>query len=261
MKVSTVNLSPNLDSVGPAHGTIERGEMTAGELAILLTEFRLVDPSLNLEHDPRVLVRTNTAWYAIRTERDRLHLYDARDTSQPGVEMDLADLVNALQHNLPASTPATTETGALDSHPSRRSPARILAFGLLLGGLGLNLWGVHQFIERQRDLAPVAYAPITDPGRTDLYLSKLAGTYATGPGPGNRVITLSADGQISFDVLIQQGGDTRIARGPLQPCGFGLRPNRTVCLTTANSGQVSIGADGSLLYYGDRYRRIAALAE
>ena len=88
MKVTTINLSPSFDDVGPAHGTIERGDMTTSELSILLSEFVRIDPAANLEHDPKVLVRTPNTWHAIRTERGRLQLYDARDTSQPGVELE-----------------------------------------------------------------------------------------------------------------------------------------------------------------------------
>lgn len=262
MKVSTVNLSSNLASVDPAHGTIERGPMSADALADLLAAFSEIDPALNLEHDPRVLVRTNDAWYAIRTERGRLHLYDARDTSLPGTEMDLADLIAAIQH-APAPAPvADNPEQEFQPPPSRRKAKAVLATALLLCGLGLNAWGVLQFLQRDQDEAPASYTPINDDERTTLYLRKLAGTHATGRAPGDRVITITRDGRISFDVVIRNaGGEVRIARGPAQACGFGRRSNGSICLTTANSGQVGIGADGSLLYFGDTYRRIPALAQ
>lgn len=262
MKVSTVNLSSNLTGVDPTHGTIERGEMSADALADLLAAFAEIDPALNLEHDPRVLVRTNDAWYAIRTERGRLYLYDARDTSQPGAEMDLPNLIAAIQ-NVPAPAPvADSPEPELQPVPSRRKAKTVLATVLLLCGLGLNAWGVFQFFQRDRDEAPATYTPIKDDERTALYLRKLAGTHATGRAPGDRVISITRDGRISFDVMIRDaGGDVGIARGPAQTCGFGRRSDGSICLTTANSGQVGIGADGSLFYFGDTYRRISALAE
>lgn len=262
MKVSTVNLSQNLDSVGPTHGTIERGEMTTGALAVLLTEFRLIDPALNLEHDPKVMVRTNAAWHAIRTERGRLSLYDARDSSQPGVEMELSDLLAALQ-GAPAqpAAPEITEPEILPQ-PGGRNFKPALAAVLLLFGLGLNAWGLHQFL--QRDTAPTAALPIPidDANRTALFREKLTGTYATGNTTGHRIIRLTRDGDIHFGVLVQNAdGNRRIALGPPVKYDFGQRPNGTVCLTTAHSGQVSIGVDGSLSCYGDTYRRITTLAE
>jgi hypothetical protein len=262
MKVSTVNLSPNLTSVDPAHGTIERGEMSADALTDVLAAFSEIDPALNLEHDPRVLVRTNDAWYAIRTERGRFHLYDARDTSQPGTELELADLVTAIQH-APAPAPITDlREPEFQPPPSRRKTKAALATALLLCGLGLNTWGVFQFFQRDQDQAPAAHTPIKDSEQTALYLRKLAGTHATGRAPGDRVIRITRDGRIGFDVIVRDaGGEIQISRGPVQACGFGRLANGAICLTTANSGDVGIGADGSLFYFGDTYRRIAALAE
>lgn len=262
MKVSTVNLSPDLTEVDPSHGTIERGELTVGALAVLLTEFRLINPALNMEHDPRVLVQTKDAWYAIRTERDRLHLYNARDTSQPGVEMDLADLIAAIQ-NAPVPTPvADTPEPEFQPAPTRRKAKAVLSTVLLLCGLGLNAWGVIQFLQGEEDEAPASYTPIEDDEREALYLRKLTGTYATGKAPGDRVISITRDGRLSFDVLIRDaGGEVRIAPGTDQTCGFGQRSNGAICLTTANSGPVGIRADGSLFYSGNTYRRITALAE
>lgn len=262
MKVSTVNLSSNLTSIDPVHGTVERGEMSVDALTDLLAVFSEIDPALNLEHDPRVLVRTKDAWYAIRTERGRLHLYDARDTSQPGTEMELAELLAAIQH-APAPAPvAEIPEPEFKSPPSRRRTKAALATALLLCGLGLNAWGVFQFFQRDQDEAPATYTPINDDESTTLYLRKLAGTHATGRAPGDRVIRITRDGRISFDVMVQDvGGEIRIARGPVQLCGFGRRANGSICLTTANSGPVGIGADGSLFYSGDTYRRIAVLAE
>lgn len=259
MKVTTINLSPNLDGVDPGHGTIERGELSAGALTNLLAAFGEIDPALNLEHDPRVLVRTGDAWHAIRTERGRFHLYDARDTSQPGSELDLAGLIAAIQ---PAPAPAagSVEPEILAA-PPRRKPRPVLAAVLLLCGVGLNAWGVLQFLQSEPDPAPAGYTPIDDKERTELYLRKLAGTYATGRAPGDRVIRIARDGRISFDVLVRDaGGEIRIAPGPVQAGGFGRRPTGAICLTTADSGPVGLGADGSLFYSGATYRRITALA-
>lgn len=265
MKVTTVNLSDSLDAVGPAHGTIERGEMTTGELSILLTEFIQIDPALNLEHDPRVLVRTRDAWYAIRTERGRLHLYDARDTSQPGAELDLAELVAVIENTPPAGGPADapgTEPESARSPGGIRKATHIFAALLLGAGIGLNVWGVYQFLHQDEIGPPIAYTPLPEDEKTALYRHKLAGTYATGAGPGHRVITVTREGKISFDVLVQNaGGNVRVARGPLQAAGFGRRPNGAICLTAANSGHIAIGVDGSLVYFGDTYRRISTLAQ
>ncbi|MFZ5495199.1 MAG: hypothetical protein ACOZE5_07665 [Verrucomicrobiota bacterium] len=265
MKVSTVNLSPKLDGIGPAHGTIDRGEMTPGALTELLTAFQHIDPALNLEHDPQVLVRTSDAWHLIRTERGQLCLYNARDTSQPGAPMPLADLLAAIQGS-PAAASTTdlpqSEPEIVRAPPTRSKLASALAVVLLVGGIGLNAWGVYQLLPQEGARPPVTYAPLKDDERTTLYLRKLAGTYATGNGPGHRIIHLTREGAISFDVLVQNSaGEIRIARGPAQTCGFGQRPNGAICLTTSASGPVIIRADGSLFYSGDTYRRISTLAE
>lgn len=265
MKVSTVNLSVLLDDISPAHGTIDRGEMTPESLADLLTSFQQIDPALNMEHDPQVLVRTSDARHLIRTERGRLFLYDARDTSRPGVEMPLDGLIAAIQRS-PAPAPpgglAAPEPETVGAPSVRAKVTRRLAIALLLGGIGLNALGFYQLLQSDPTRPTIPYTRIKDDEHTALYLRKLAGTYATGNQPGHRIISLTADGGISFDVLIQNAaGETRIARGPAQRCGFGRRPSGAICLTTVSYGPVIIHADGSLFYSGDTYRRISMLAE
>jgi len=263
MKVSTINLSPDLTVAGPSYGQIDRGDRTKEGLTILLGEFLALDPTLAFMHDPQVLVQTANATYAIRTDRGRLHLYNAHDTSQPGVEMTLADLLATIEEGAPASV--ASDTIEPDPIPIGRPPRKYhsaLAAILLLTGLSLNAWGAYQFIRREPPVPGRAYVAISDKERHALLLQKLAGEYATGREPGSRSITLARDGTIRFGVFLRQAdGAVRPASGPSEPCHFGLRSNGSVCVVTTRSGQVGIGRDGSLAHYGDTYHRIGGLAD
>lgn len=263
MKVFTQNLSPDLTAAGATYGRIDRGERTTEGLTILLNEFLALDPTLAFMHDPQIVVQTRNATHAIRTDRGRLHLYNAHDSSQPGVEMDLPTLLATIDESASATTaPDAVEADPL---PVGRRPWKYegsLAVILLLAGLGLNAWGAYQFIRREPPAPERAYTIITDKANRALLLQKLAGRFVTGIEPGNRVITLARDGTIQFGVLLRRdGGAVQAANGAAEPCHFGRRSNGSICIVTTRSGQVGISRDGSLVHYGDIYRRIGGLAD
>jgi hypothetical protein len=263
MKVSTINLSPKLDEISPEHGTINRGEMSSDSLATLLKEFAGIDPALNHEHDPRIMVQTRSANHAIRTGQGRLQLYNARDNTQPGVELSLPRLIVAIEQGTAAVVePDPVEPAMNRPAPLRRNYQGPFAAMLLLLGLALNAWGVHLYLNRDPAPPSAAYTAITDEAKLTLIRRKLSGIYATGDESGSRVITLPRDGSITFQLLYRDtDGTIKTAAGTTETCRVGERPNGAICLVTHPGQQISIGVDGSLHHSGDTYRRISHLAK
>jgi hypothetical protein len=261
MKVSTTNLSPALDDAHSRYGTIDRGEMESGPLAALLTEFARLDTNLNWEHEPAVRVHTPRGDHVIRTERGHFQLYDGRDTSQPGVDLALADLIAVLEERTPAPIEPGGDDFVLQPTRGRHRFEKIGAAILLCLGLGLNGWGVLQLFRSDRTPKESA-TPLADAAKAARIAGKLAGTYLTGHEAGERMIVLEPNGSATFHLLY------RASDGALKPTGsssdryqFGLKRDGTVVLMTEKKGLISILADGTLSAWGDRYRRSAALAK
>lgn len=262
LKVSTVNLSPDLRSVAAEHGVVERGEMDAAALSALLEAFTAIDAVQNHEHDPQVIVRTPAAKYLIRTSGRQLHLYNARDVTQPAAVLTLPALLEAISSPGVTAGPAPEEPDLFVPAPARGNNRGVLTALLLLLGVGLNAWGIYQFLDRAEETPPPPYTAITDAAQADLLRHQLAGSYATGTEPGDRVIVLTTDGEVKFLLLVPAAGNAPAsAEQSSDTCRIGRRRDGLLCLVTATSGQIDVRADGSLAYYGDTYQRNTAPAK
>jgi hypothetical protein len=262
LKVSTVNLSPDLRSIAAEHGVVERGEMDAAALSALLETFMAGDAAQNHEHDPQVIVRTPAAKFLIRTSGRQLHLYNARDVSQPAAVLTLPALLEAIASPGLSAGPAPEEPETFMPVPVRGKNRGALTALLLLLGVGLNAWGIYQFLDRTEETPPPPYTAITDEAKVGLLRRQLAGSYATGAEPGDRVIVLTPAGEVKFQLLVAAAGNApAVAEQSADTCLIGRRRDGLHCLVTTTSGQVDLRADGSLSYYGDTYRRITAPAK
>jgi hypothetical protein len=259
MKVTTHQLSADGATVEASTGVIERGEISATELQALLTRFAAIDAIENQYGDPHVIVRVRDEAHLIRTNRGRLHLYNARDVSQPAIQLGVPSLMALLEGNPEAAvSPVTPELPELDIIPPQRKHNVVLAVTILVAGLGLNVWGLAQHLRRDRDRPPPEYVTITEPARLASLQRKVPGVYATGSDAGSRLMTIRPEGIIEFALL------ARDSTGSLHPIRrfsdkfvWGQRRDGTVCLVTATRGQVELGADNESRHYGDRYLLLA----
>lgn len=256
MKVSSQSLSPDGTTADTAFGIVDRGDMDAEALAALLEKFTALDAVQNHEHDPHLIVRTRDSKYLIRTSGGQLHLYNARDTSQPAAVLSLPRLLEVL-----VGPPVTV--GVASEEPELPAPAPtgtkyrgVLTAGLLILAVGLNAWGISRFLNQEEDPPAPAYTEITSPEQLNALRHQLAGSYATGREPGDRIITIASDGTIRFQLLVARADGTPVPANAIDDTYVvGRRSGGINCLATAVSGQVEIGVDGTLRYYGDTYRR------
>lgn len=132
----------------------------------------------------------------------------------------------------------------------KSAPRTALAFALLLAALGLNAYTLHSAssAERVEEKAPPVLLP--DPLELAARLREVSGSYATGSQPGDRVITVTADGKIHFSELGPREKFTRTTDT------FQLsRRDPKFCLITAASGVIDLLNPDTLLYFRDTYRR------
>lgn len=252
LNVSTVNLSADLDGADENFGLQDRGAMEPEELGKLLEKFSQLDEIQNHSHEPRVKVSCPEGEFSVRMTGGKLFLYHTHDSSQPPADLDVPGLLEVFTNS--ASTGGDsdeTEDGTVKPGSATRG---WLALGLLLVGLGLNAWALNTYFQPDPVWPPpVEATAVSDPATLAQYSAQLPGTYATGEGAGHRLIVLSPDQSIKFQ-LMGNGPPGTIGRESHDAYTLGRQGEKTL-LVTQRFGGIEVRPDGSLLHVGDHYTR------
>jgi hypothetical protein len=246
--VTTVNLSSDTTRADAALGPAELGALSSEEFTALLERFRLLDSTQNHEADPQLVVSAAAGRFLIRTGKGKLFLYNARDPTEPYSELAPVDIVAHLDRQLTSPPFGTTEphTGA----PPQPAPHYAIAFAILAAGLALNGYTLYSVFYTESVNVPVAVVLVTETTELAARNREAVGSYATGSQPGDRVITITTEGSITFFEIGVKDGVTH------NTDTFKLgRRDKKFCLLTAESGVVDIVNPDTLLYYRDTYRR------
>jgi hypothetical protein len=118
---------------------------------------------------------------------------------------------------------------------------------LILGAALLFAYATTLFRRTESVHETVPTTPITDTAELAARQRDVVGTFTTGTGPGERVITVHADGRIEF---------SEVGGGPSFADTYQLlRRGKAFCLVTRTSGVVDIMNIDTLSYSRDTYRR------
>lgn len=249
--VIAVNLTPDLAHASADIGQGDFGELDAVQFHAVLEAFRRVDAIQNHEADPCLRIEVRGAKFIVRTAREKLFLYNARDTAEPAVELDADGIVRVLGARettaAPEGRPAAPDVPP--PHPSRGRPW--IAALLLLLALALGGHTVYRAV-RSHPVAPplTGVVWIGETPEVDAIRRAAAGRYATGTAPGDRVITIAPDGHVSFGRVLASG--ERTDRTDTYRVG---RRDRHVVLGTEHVGLISVENIDTLHYFGDAYER------
>ncbi|HZZ19076.1 MAG TPA: hypothetical protein VFE25_06900 [Opitutaceae bacterium] len=224
---------------------MDRGELSAAELTVLLDAFVDIDPADNEEHDPNIVVVGRGAKLIIRTSRGRLQVYDVRDHAAPALEMSVSAILQRLDKTVETTSPFAVE----EPMPAPSAPHRGIAFAMLIVGLCLNGYILYSVFYVESVNKKVEVKLLSDATEMKIKEQALSGVYATGSRTGDRVIEVDAYGQIRFYEIG--------AKGPINDSKDTYRVGRhdgTMCLTTDDSGVVDLVGE-TLVYYRDVYQR------
>ncbi len=250
-RVSTVHLSADATHADPQAGTIELGELSAGEVVLLLEHFRDLNMIENLEADPYIEIYGHSGKFHIRAGRRRLFLYNARDTVEPYAELTPAEIIIQLERDAVTVAPFVRPRIEPEDRPRMRpSFQRGIAVAILTVGLLVNSYTVYsvtyvEVVNQKPDLAL-----LTEAGDIAARRTEVAGTYATGERTGDRVITLSPDGRVQFSEV---GRTSRIAEVP-ETYQIGRSRGKLHLLTSAGDPIEILNLE-TLVCYRDTYRR------
>jgi hypothetical protein len=243
-RVSSAHLGPDARRTRAGNEVMERGELSAADLTLLLDGFLEVDPADNEEYDPHIVVMGRGVKLIVRTSRGRLQVYDVHDHAAPAVEMTAAGILEALDR-AQSSSPFLDEP----QQPSPTAPHRGIAFAMLALGLVLNGYILYSVFYVESVNKKVEVKLLTDAEEIKAKEATLAGTYSTGSKTGDRVIEVDSTGAVRF---YEMG-----AKGPINDSKDKYRIGRhdgLLCMTTPDNGVIDMVGD-TLVYYRDVYQR------
>lgn len=250
--VSTVHLSPEATQADTAFGTVELGDLSAGDLIALLERFSTVDAGQNEAAEPFLIVAGRSGKFHIRTGQGRLYLYNARATVEPYAELTTAEIIAQLERDNVTAAPFAVAVDTPPPDPARPPPAphRGIAAAILVAGVALNGYTLYSVFYTDKVNERPAVTLIVDAAEASARRREIVGTFATGDRPGDRVITIKEDNRVQFSEIGVKPGVTDSG----DSFRLGRRGTR-LCLSTLDSGVIDVLNLETLSYYGDAYRR------
>ena len=247
-KVSAINLAPDARSAAADLGTQVVGELDAGKLLALLETFRELDSIQNAEADPQIAIQAHSDKFVIRTDHKKLFRYNARNATEPAVELTAAEIVAQLARTTPIAAAPVEETTADISPPQNRGLAlALLAVGLLFIG-----YAIYSAFNTDLGNKPPALAAIDNSTELAAFQHTIIGTYMTGQEPGHQGIVVEANGSMKFFQVLSHGEWNVI------PDAYRIGRHETkLCLATKQYGAlIEVIDHDTVAYAGGTYKRI-----
>lgn len=246
--ITTVNLTADLRTARADLGACDFGERDDAQLFAMLEIFRQINPVENHDAEPQIIIDAPAGKFLVRTGQGKLFLYNARDTTEPYVELDSSAIVRELTRGHAAGE---TSAAAAEVAAATRTPHKGIAISILVAGLLLNGYTLYSvfYIDDVNAKPPITL--VTDEKQLTALQNSAAGRYATGNDPGDRIIDIAADGHVRFFKRTDNGkrpdGDDTYRIG---------RHDSQLCLTTRDSGVIDVQNIDTIVYYRDTYRRL-----
>jgi hypothetical protein len=246
-KVSTINLAPDARSAAADLDQHVIGELDAGKLLALLETFRELDSIQNIEADPQIVIQDHSCKFVVRTGRKKLFLYNARNATDPAVELTAAEIIAQLNRTTLTAATSVEDTPVDDLPPQHRAlTAALLA-------IGLSLIGYATYSAFDADLGNKQPALTAIDNATELatFQHSIAGTYMTGQEPGHQGIAVEANGSMKFFQVLSPGQQDAV------PDAYRIGRHETkLCLATKQYGAlIEVIDHDTLVYAGRTYKR------
>jgi hypothetical protein len=137
------------------------------------------------------------------------------------------------------------------NRPTPRAwPRVVIGVVLLIASLVVDIITVRKCLRTEPVRTEIAPAPLGDSPETAARRRDVAGVFATGTQPGDRVITIDAAGAVHFALR----GSAALIPGDADAWQLARRGDDYVLVTRAN-GTIAIEGIDALRYWGDIYRR------
>jgi hypothetical protein len=207
-RVTLVQLAPGALALGTAADKIELGQIPAEEIYRLAGNLLKLDVSGKDKIEPGILVyRDDKGWrIAVRHGRLCMHkstsLFDEYWTVED--PEDLAQLPPFNLTGTPAAKKARKQAASTKGHQILRTVGEVA--GLFVLALVLIMVGFKFGLPQRKlsDLPPDLVIVTADSDRASVFTA-VAGSYVTGKKPGDRIVTISPEGRVSFSRIGKDG--------------------------------------------------------
>lgn len=251
-RLTTVNISEDwLDAV-PYLGQVDRGNISVDELNHILVRFSSLDASKLREVEPYLIVVGPKGRHIVRSLEGRLLLYRTDAPDAPPMEISPEAIISELGTIPDASDgSAAVQPILVGDQRDQKTANRVIALGILFVGLVLNGYTLYSALYVDDVNRVPALTPITSQTEVQDYRQRFAGQYVTGNEPGDRGITLEANGSLR---LFQFGDQHRVLNASTFDYVLGRRERR-IFISVHGVGQIEVPDTQRLIFFGDTYKR------
>ncbi|MBL9216590.1 MAG: hypothetical protein JNG83_14020 [Opitutaceae bacterium] len=233
-RITLIQLTADASAVGSAADKIEHGQHGFDEVVRLAGKLQQLDLSAHPKAEPGIIVqRSDKSWrIAVHQGRLRVHksvsLFD--DFWTAATAADLGQLPPFRTSSSSTASPMHHTSAAPKRFQTLRAVAEVA--GLFVLALGLVAVGLRFGLPQKRlsDVPPDVKI-ISSPEESAAIFAAVAGSYATGRGAGNSLITITPDGQVSRGYIGKDGKPT--APNLQEKARAGRRGNVAVVVTSS----------------------------
>ncbi|MSU46342.1 MAG: hypothetical protein EXS42_04265 [Lacunisphaera sp.] len=210
-RVTLVQLTADASALAPSGDKVELGNISAEEIIRLADHLLRVNFSANPKAEPGILVHREGKGWRIAMHQGRLRMHKSMSLFDDYWTVDGAAGL--------AGLPPLHGRGGASSSPASRAPfvtrrfqtlrAVAEAAGLFIVAPVLVAVGLRFGLPQRRlsDLPPEVTIVSSTAERTEVFAS-IAGSYSTGKTPGNQLVVISPNGQVSLGAIGKDGMPT-----------------------------------------------------
>lgn len=236
-KVTLLQLKADLSEAGAQSDKIELGPQTPDEIFALAGKLLKINPVGQPQPEPAIIVRRGEKGWRIAVQNGLLRMHKSASAFDDYWTVHTPEGLSELPpFRTGHSTPpigSRTHSGSPASS-GRRSGWRTMAEVTGLIGTGVVLLAVGLWYgvpHRHVSDVPADVVLLTSPDERQTLFKTVAGTYSSGKKPGDSIIVITTDGQVSLGALGSNGQPItppRIAEG-----ARAARHKSAACLVTS----------------------------
>jgi hypothetical protein len=211
-RVTLLQLNADATALAAAGDKVELGQIPAEEIYRLAGNLMKLDVSAKIKVEPGILVHRDDKGWRIAVHHGRLCMHKSTSLFDEYWTVEnpegLAQLPPfSLNSTAPAPKAARRQAASAKGHRILRTVGEVA--GLFVVALGLIIIGFKFGLPQRRlsDLPPDLVLVTADSDRASVFTA-VAGSYATGKKPGDRVVTITADGHVTFSRIGKDGKPT-----------------------------------------------------
>lgn len=211
-RVTLVQLTADASTLAPAGDKVELGNISTEEIQRLAGRLLKVNFSTNPRAEPGILVQRGDKGWRIAVHQGRLRMHKSMSLFDDFWTVDsVEDLAELPPFRVSGGASPSSGSHAPSGAPGRYQTLRtiveaagLFVLALVLVAVGLR-FGVPQ--KKLSDLPPGVVIVSSAAERAEVFTS-VAGSYWTGRAPGNQLVVISPDGQVSLGAIGKDGKPT-----------------------------------------------------